>query len=334
MVKFFRFSAALGAAAVLLLGCGSESGSDETAAAPTTTEERPARAQPMHVTLDGEPGPETAGLLTAYELGYFTEAGIDLTISSPIYPSRPTSYVIGGIEVGISHEPQIALVQDKGIPLVAIGSLVTESTLSMIWLEKSGIDDIADLKGKTIGYPGVPFQKELLETVLEREGLELSDVELKWAGYELVPELLSGRVDAIFGGSWNVEGAALETRGAKPVILRASELEIPPYNELVLIADENRVEKEPDMFRRFVEAVERGTAAAIEDPEAAVDAIYTRSFQAADPKATRAGVELTLPLLSESGSIDPEQSSDLIDWMRDEGLIEDELSASALAVEP
>lgn len=288
----------------------------------------------MHLTLDGEPGPETAGVLTAYELGYFTEAGIDLTITSPIYPSRPISYVMQGIDVGISHEPQVALVKDKSLPLVAIGSLVSEPTLSMISPAKSKIDDIADLKGKTIAYPGVPFQKEFLEVILEREGLDLSDVKLEWAGYELVQALLSGRADAIFGGSWNVEGAALETQGAKPVAIRAPELEIPPYNELVVIAKEDRVAKEPDLFRRFMEAVERGTAAAIEDPEAAADAISTRSFGTADPKATKAGLELTLPLLSETGSIDPEQASDLIDWMHEEGLIDDELPASDLVAEP
>jgi putative hydroxymethylpyrimidine transport system substrate-binding protein len=293
----------------------------------------------MELTLDGQVGPETAGLVTANELGYLKEAGIELTISTPLAPDRTTSYVAEGVvDVGIAHEPQVVLAQEEGKPIVAIGSLFSEPTLSMIWLEKSEIDDIADLKGKTIAYPGVPFQKELLKSVLEREGLTLSDVKLEWTGYEVVQQLLNGHADAIFGGSWNVEGAALEAAGAKPVIIRPSELDLPPYNELVAIARKDRVAKDPELFRRFMEAVERGTAAAIEDPgtttEAVAEAAYDISYQTIDLKATEAGLEVTLPLLPETGSIDSKQTSDLIDWMHEEGLIQQELPVSALVAEP
>jgi putative hydroxymethylpyrimidine transport system substrate-binding protein len=289
----------------------------------------------MRMTLDGQAGPETAGLLTAFALDYFDDAGIELFFTDPVSPDRPTTYVVGGtVEVGISHEPEVVLARERNQPLVAIGSLVPEPTLSMIWLEESEIDDIADLEGKTIAYPGVLFQEALLETVLEREGLTLSDVTLEAVGYELIPELLSGSVDAIFGGSWNVEGAALEAAGAKPVIIRPSELDLPPYNELVVIAEEDRVAEEPELFRRFMEAVERGTAAAIENPEVAIGKGFGQSFQPTDPKATKAGLKATLPLLSKTSSIDPEQTSDLIDWMREEGLIEEEPPASDLIVEP
>ena len=40
-----------------------------------------------------------------------------------------------------------------------------------MWLPDSGIEEISDLKGKTIAYPGVPFQKDFLEYILEGAGL-------------------------------------------------------------------------------------------------------------------------------------------------------------------
>ena len=35
----------------------------------------------------------------------------------------------------------------------------------MIWLRGSGIESVADLKGKTIAYPGIPFQKDFLAAI-------------------------------------------------------------------------------------------------------------------------------------------------------------------------
>ena len=61
---------------------------------------------------------------------------------------------------------------------------------------------------------------DFLQSFLARGGLTLDDVEVRRVGYELVSALTDGEVDAIFGGSWNIEGAVLEARGLKPVITR------------------------------------------------------------------------------------------------------------------
>lgn len=293
-MKIFRYALVLGVIAVLINGCGGESGSETK-----HRTEPPKDLQPLHLTLDGEAGPETAGLLTAYKLDYFDAVGIDLTITTPLAPSRPVLYVVDRtVELGISHEPQVALARKKGAPIVAIGSLISEPTLAMIWPKKSGIEEIADLEGKTVAFPGVPFQKRFLEDVLAGAGLTLSDIKLKPAGYDLVPELINHHVDAIFGGSWNVEGAELEARGFEPVVTRASELGLPDYKELMVIARADRVTKHPEVFRRFMAAVRRGTAAAIEDPRIAREAIYDVSFGTVGRKGAEAGLEATLPLLS------------------------------------
>jgi putative hydroxymethylpyrimidine transport system substrate-binding protein len=319
-VRLFQCFLAVGAI-VLLVGCG-EGGSAETGDGRPTP---PEKLRTLYLTLDGTPGPEAAGVLVASKQGYFAEVGLDVVITPPSDPVGPLNYVPSGeVDVGISHQPQVVLSREKGAKVVAFGSLVPEPTMAMIWLEGSGIDDVSDLKGKTIGYPGVPFQIDFLATVLERAGLTLDDVRLLRAEYKLVPALARERVDAIFGGSWNVEGAELEAQGLQPVVTRAQDLGIPSYDELVLMARRDRVAKDPELFRRLMAAVDRGTAAAIEDPEAAAEAILElrrAEFLPTDRKATEAGLEETLPLLSESGQIDPEQARRLEGWMREQGLI-------------
>ena len=303
-MKLAQWISAIGAAAALLVGCGG-GGDTETAA---ERPQRPPKLQQVNVTIDGLPGPEAAGLFMAEEQGYFTDAGLKVLLMAPSHPPRPLWYTANRtVDLAVSHEPQVVLSREKGAPVVAVGSIVPQPTMAMIWLDESGIGSIAELKGKTIAYPGVLFQRKLLETVLAEGGLTLADIELKRVDYELVPALINGRADAIFGGSANVEGIELEARGLRPVVVSVSEMGIPAYDELVVIGRTDRVAEDPEMFRRFLAAATRGAEAATEDPETATDAIaaYASEYGEVNRKALRAGVEATLPLLSKTGRLTP-----------------------------
>jgi ABC-type nitrate/sulfonate/bicarbonate transport system substrate-binding protein len=327
----------LAAAAFLLVGCGG-GGAHGAAGEPvaTTTNapaEKPAPfpcpspSDQLQVTLDSHAGAENAGILMAEQRGYFRKAGLDVWVRTPGNPEYPVSYVaVGDDDIGITQQPQIVLGNELEETVVAIGSVISKPTAAMIWLKGSGVDEIADLKGKRIAISGALYQSDLLEQALAQAGLTPDDVEVVAAGYELVPKLLNGEVDAIFGGSSNMEGSALEARGAKPVITPVQELGAPAYDELMLIARPACVAKHPALYRRFLAAVARGTAAAKKDPHGTVQAIERNlgSDPEAGRKQTEAQVAATLPLLSRSGRIDLAQAADLVKWMREKDMIEDQ----------
>lgn len=327
-MKLFRWLIVVGVA-VFLIGC--DGGSDgETAGQESKPQEPKPKLKEVAVTLDGLFRAEDAGLLTANHQDHFEDAGLKVHVTAPSPPTRPVRYVAEGIvDMSVSHPPQVAMAQEKGIPIVALGSLVSQPTMSMIWLKKSGIDEIADLRGKTIAFPGLPFQEAFLEAILRRAGLEPADVKIKQtfarSQFEVVPELASGRADAIFGGSGNVEGVELEARGLEPVVTPARKLGIPGYDELVVIARRDRLAKEPELFRRFMAAVRRGTATAVEDPEIATEAVIAglegEGYDEVSRGAVEAGVEASLPLLSRTGRIDQAREDRLLDWMRAEGIL-------------
>lgn len=317
---------ALLSAAVLLAGCGGGGGAETGAESFVVPRE-------VRIALDNYEGPESMGILMAEKRGYLDDLGLFTSVTVALDPTRAVQYVIGrSIDVAVVHEPQVVLAKEKGAPIVSIGSLVSRPTAAMIWLKKSGIRGIADLKGKTIAIPRVSFLEDFLEGVLGRAGLTLDDVKLERVRYDLLSPLAGGKVDAVFGGSWNLEGAALEARGLEPVIRRVQGLGIPGYAEAVLIARADRVAKDPQLFRDFMSALARGTAAAIEDPEGDVDLLEEsiEANQNLSRKATEAQVESTLPLLSRSGHVSPGQAGDLADWMREEGMIRRTPSASEL----
>ncbi|HST70406.1 MAG TPA: ABC transporter substrate-binding protein [Solirubrobacterales bacterium] len=321
---------------LLLAGCGQGSDTDTAGRGAEDAEPK----QQLEITINGYSDPENVGILMAEEQGYFAEAGLEITIRKPIIPPRPIRYLAEGeVDFAVSHQPQVALANDRGLPLVAVASLVPDPTAAMIWLKRSKIGGIAELRGKTIGVPGLPFQREFLKSALGQAGLTFADVKVEDVGYELVPDLLGGRVDAIFGGSWNVEGAELESRGLEPVITRVEDLGIPAYEELVLVTRRGLLDKRPEAIGDFIAAVERGNAAALEDPEAATQAILEGVAERdptldptdeADRKAVETAVEATSPLLSRTGSMNPARARELIEWMQEEGMIRRELPVSTL----
>lgn len=317
--------------ALLLAGCGGSGDSESDKYLKYQT----APYEIIYMGLDGEPAPQNVGFPLGERLGFFRDVGIQARISSPNDPARVTRDVSQGVSrASIAHEPEVVLAQDEGLPIVIFGSLVAEPTLAMIWLPESGIERIADLKGKTIAYPGLGFQRDFLEYVLKGAGLTLADVKLQRVDSDLADALASGRADAIFGGSGNEEGAVLETRGLEPVINEAADLGAPDYDELVLIARRDNYVKEPELFERILDAAVRGNRAAPDNPEVATQAVVDQSLGALSPRPMRAGIDATAPLLSQTGEVDEAQLEELIDWMHVQGMIDREIPASDLLANP
>jgi putative hydroxymethylpyrimidine transport system substrate-binding protein len=312
--------AALVATIALALGlaaCGEKS-EEVTGAAKT----------PLTLTLDFYPNPDHAGIYMAEKLGYFDDAGLDVSIQTPSDPAAPTKLVAAGqSDLAISYEPEVLLAHDNDLDVVAIGALVDSPLTSMIWLAKSGIRGIADLRGKTIATAGIPYQDAYLKTILARANLSPGDVSTVNVGFGLLPAILGGKADAMLGGFRNVEGVDLRLRGKAPVVTPVDQLGVPTYAELVLLANRERLEEDPEPYRLFLAALSRGTAAAVKSPEATVGALLEANPDL-DPKLTRAEVDATLPLLSADGRMDAAAWAEFIGWMAENELIGSEPAPS------
>jgi putative hydroxymethylpyrimidine transport system substrate-binding protein len=319
--------AALLALALGLAACGEKS--EETTAGTT---------QDFTLTLDFYPNADHAGIYMAQKLGYFEEAGLNVEIQVPGDPSAPLKQVAAGqSDLAISYEPEVILARDQGLDVVAVGALVNRPLTSLIWLGKSGIKGVGDLRGKTVATAGIPYQEKFLQTILARVKLSLADVKVVNVGFGLVPALLGGSAQAMLGGYSNVEGVDLQQRGKAPVVTPVDQLGVPSYDELVFVARGQSLEEDPEAIRLFLAALERGTTAAIEQPGAATDAVLEANHDL-DPKLTAAEVRATLPLLGPPASdqprpygfMDPPKWTEFAGWMRDNGLIESLPTAAEL----
>jgi putative hydroxymethylpyrimidine transport system substrate-binding protein len=282
----------------------------------------------VSLTLDFYPNPDHAGIYMAQKLGYFDEAGLDVSVNAPADPAAPLKLVAAGrSDLAISYEPEVVLAHEQGLDVVAIAAVVNRPLTSMIWLNKSGIKGVGDLKGKTIATAGIPYQDAFLATILGRANLTTADVKPVNVGFGLLPALVGGSAQAMLGGYSNVEGVDLRERGKAPVVTPVDKLGVPSYDELVLVANRKRLEAEPEKFRLFIAALERGTDAAVAQPKAATKALLEAN-RGLEPKLTEAEMTATLPLLAARipgqpyGYMDPTAWDTFAGWMRDNELIE------------
>ncbi|HEX6752273.1 MAG TPA: ABC transporter substrate-binding protein [Solirubrobacterales bacterium] len=281
----------------------------------------------LGLTLDFYPNPDHAGIYMAQKLGYFEEAGLDVSIRTPADPAAPIKLLSAGqTDLAISYEPEVLLAHEQGLGVIAVGALVNRPLTSMIWLKKSEVGGIADLRGKTIATAGIPYQDAYLETILARANLTPSDVKVVNVGFGLLPAIVGGKAEAMLGGFRNVEGVDLRLRGKNPVVTPVDRLGVPTYDELVLVAQRQRLEQDPEPIRLFLAALARGTAAAAKSPQAATEALLEANPDL-DPKLTRAEVAATLPLLDPPrhghpyGYLATGRWTEFAAWMRDNGLV-------------
>lgn len=280
----------------------------------------------LSLMLDYLPNADHAGLYAAQADGAFTQAGLDVQVQVPSDPAAPLKLVQAGkVDLAISYEPELLIARDKGASLVSVAALVQQPLTSLMTLDRK-VRTPADLRGGRVGTAGIPYQSAYLQTILARAGVPRDSVKETNVGFNLVPAMLSKKVDATLGAFWNVEGVQLQRAGKHPRIIRMEDVGVPTYDELVLVARKDTLAERGDDVRAFVQALARGYVAARTDPAAATDALVQ-----AEPDLDRAGtlasVKATLPAFFPAdaakpfGWQDPREWNAYGGWMFDQGLL-------------
>jgi putative hydroxymethylpyrimidine transport system substrate-binding protein len=285
MKRTIRLLAVALATALLLAACGEKQDKLTAAGAPP---------QSLTLMLDWFPNADHVGLYTAQADGDFSRAGLEVHVQVPTDPATPLQLLAAGkVDLAISYEPELLLARDKGQPLVAIAALVQRPLTSIVSLRSKHITQPSQLKGKTVGDAGIPYQHAYLQTILQQAGVPRNSVKEVNVGSNLVPAMLSGRVDATLGAYWNYEAIQLQQMGKHPNVIHMESAGVPPYDELVLVARENEVANRTNILRRFVQALGRGYASVRSNPQAGVNALV-QANPALSSKLQLASVRATL----------------------------------------
>ena len=263
---------------VLLAGCGGGSHGSGSGG-----------LERLDLMLDFFPNADHAGIYAAQSAGEFERRGLDVRIRTPSDPSAPLKLLAAGrADLAVSYEPEVLRARDKGLPVVAVGALVRTPLTAIVSLPRAGIHTPADLRGKTVGTAGIDYQTAYLRAIA---GAQVKEVNV---GFDLVPALVSGKVDAVLGAYWNYEAIQLRQKGRTPNVIRIDQAGVPTYDELVITASERDVRDHPDRIRKFLAALAAGTRTLESDPEAGIRPLLAAN-RTLDPRLQRASVKATLP---------------------------------------
>jgi putative hydroxymethylpyrimidine transport system substrate-binding protein len=231
---------------------------------------------PFTVMLNGTPNADQAGLYESLADGAFKQAGLNVRVEIPTSPNEPLKLLQEGkIDAAISYEPEVFLARSADEPLVSVAAIVQKPLTSIISLGSKHITTVADLEGKTVGTTGIPYQSDYLSTILAGAGVPPSTVKQVNVGFNLVPEMLTGRVDATLGGAWNYEALQLAQDRKRPHVIRVNTLGVPTYNELVLVVKKGEIIDQTSAIRQFIQALARGYQKVRADPASAAKTMIT-----------------------------------------------------------
>jgi putative hydroxymethylpyrimidine transport system substrate-binding protein len=279
-----------------------------------------AASEKITVVLDWFINPDHGPLFVALEKGFFSRQGLDVSFQVPSNPNDPPKLVAAkNADIAVSYQPQHYIHVDQGLPLVRIATLVATPLNTLVVLADSDIKNIAQLKGKTVGYSIGGFETVILKVMLESQGLSLDTVKLVNVNFSLSPSLFSKSTDAVIGAFRNFELNQMDIEGRPGRAFYVEEYGIPSYDELILVA--RRDDVKALKFRKFVDALEEGAQFLVNHPDESWR-LFIRGRKDLDNQLNRLAWQHTLPRFAlRPGALDRARYQRFAKFLKKNGLI-------------
>jgi NitT/TauT family transport system substrate-binding protein len=259
------FFALLVALAVLVAACGSQS-----TATSGVSNASSSSLKNVSIGLGYIPDIQFAPFYVAQQKGYYKAAGLNVLFHHGIVPDLIGSMIAGKNTVVFAGGDEILEAMDKnsGIKVIDVATIFQKYPVSLIVPAGSSIKTLADLKGHTIGVPGLYGSTYTgLLALLYSAHLSQSDVKIESIGFTQVAALLTHKVDAVMGYS-NNEPLQLQQHGFPVRTFAVSDYEPLISNGIITTVDTYHSQQQ--MVCSLVQATLKGLKDVISNPSEAV----------------------------------------------------------------
>jgi NitT/TauT family transport system substrate-binding protein len=166
---------------------------------------------PVSLQLQWVPQSQFAGYFAARDLGFYADAGLDVTIIDGGLDIVPATVLdSGAADFAISWVPRGLVPREEGLNITNIAQVFQRSGTLQVSLVDAGITSVADLEGRNVGNWGFGNEFEMLAG-LRSNGLDPdSDVTLVQQDFSMTA-LLNGDIDAAQAMTYNEYALVLET---------------------------------------------------------------------------------------------------------------------------
>jgi putative hydroxymethylpyrimidine transport system substrate-binding protein len=268
--------------------------------------------------------------VVAKQKGWYQAAGIDLKIIPPPSVADTVKFLgTGRAELGFTTILDVIFAREQGAPITSVGAYSQWNNWGLIGRQGEKIS-VAGLKGKSVGIYNDAWTKAQLSIMLESAHLKLSDIKMVAAASDVVPLLLTKKVDVATGVT-NAEASEVRTTGhQRPVILLAKDYGVPNSPIWLFGANTAWLKSHGAVAKAWFKVTKRAVAWASAHPKEAV-AIWEQAY----PKAAPADYVLdawkaTIPLFASKAGLfhqNDAQFSALLPALKKQGLIKKALPA-------
>ena len=314
----------IGCMGLFLLGCGPKKNELEK-------NEREKNKIQTRLMLDWLPNPNHVALYVGLEKGFFSEEGICLNIQKNHDGGGGIPYLVSGrADLLINHMPGTLKACERGAQLKMAALLIKEPLCGLTYREDLAIFTPKDLSGKVLGYCiGLP-DIDFLNFLLNHSNIQ--PIEKKNVSVDLVSAMCTKSVDFIFGGFWNIEPAQLQSLGTETKTFTTQELGVPSYYEMIVLANADTYHGSSAFIIPFRRAIQKSIDFCKRHPDEAFGYYFKHNPDRSSKTLTwqQEAWHLTVPLLAQDQSIDPELVKDFYVWQIDQGIIKNEFDFQSL----
>jgi putative hydroxymethylpyrimidine transport system substrate-binding protein len=318
MKKWFGFSVSL-LLIFMLVACG---GNDES--------EGNEQLDEVSIMLDWYPNAVHSYLYVAQEKGYFEDEGVKVDIQFPANPTDPLNLAAAGkVTLGLYYQPDVIIARaNEDIPVKSVASIVRSPLNHVVMMDESPIESPKDLEGKKVGYPGIPLNEALLQTMVKVDGGDPSKVDMIDVGFELGSSIVTNNVDAVIGAYINHEVPVLENKGYAVRYFNPVDYGVPSYNEIVLVTGDETWKNDQEAIKKFWRGAKKGFEFMKENPDEALTILLSHQDEANFPlekEVEKKSLEVLIPKMEAEGETFGSQNAttweEVRDWMYSAELI-------------
>lgn len=282
--------------------------------------------------LDWFVNPDHGPIIIAQEKGIFEDAGLQVEIIPPANPSDPPKLVAAGkADIAISYQPQLHMQVHEGLPVTRVGTLVATPLNCLLVLEDGPIKKLSDLKNKKIGYSISGMEQALLSAILKKANVNKDEVEYINVNWSLSPSLMSKQVDAVIGAYRNFELNQMKIEGVKGRCFFIEEEGVPPYDELIFIVNNEKIDKE--MLTLFLDSIEKATQYIINHPIETWEIFANYSKELNNELNEMAWFDTIPRFALRPAALDKKRYIRFENFLYEEGLIDKKYSFEKMAIE-
>lgn len=287
--------------------------------------------QKVTFVLDWGANTNHAGVFVAQKLGYYEEAGLDVTIADAPEDGATALVASGGAQFGVDFQDSLAPALNQGLPVTAVAAIIQHNTSGIVSKKGNGITSPKGLEGKTYATWDMPVEQAILKSIVETDGGDFSKVNLVPSTVTDVISALESNIDAVWiYYAW--DGIAAKVKGYETEYITIRDIDpVFDYYTPVIIGNNDFLSQNPETAKKFMAATAKGYEYAIENPKEAAG-ILLESAEGLDEDIVYESQEWLADQykaeVEQWGYIDPQRWNAFYQWLNENNLVEKPLEVN------